>query len=168
MHRVTSVTFNNVRVYCTQSWKACSLLQFAVPAPLLQFAVPAPLDLKLEYEQIFLVLSSQSGDTRGCSLLRNYATSWKVTGSIPKKVTGFFNWPKPSNHIMTLMLTQPLPEMTARNLPGGKGQPAHKADNPTATGEQTVYKIWEPQCLTTLWASTACYGHSFTLVVNLT
>jgi hypothetical protein len=42
------------------------------------------------------------------------ATSWKVAGSIPDEVT------------------QPLTEMSTRNLPGGKGRPAHGADNFTA------------------------------------
>jgi hypothetical protein len=34
-----------------------------------------------------------------------------------------------------LGLTQPLTEMNTRNLSGGKGQPAHKADNFTAIYE---------------------------------
>jgi hypothetical protein len=32
--------------------------------------------------------------------LRPYATSWKVTGSIPNEVAGFFNWPDPSSCTM--------------------------------------------------------------------
>jgi hypothetical protein len=31
---------------------------------------------------------------------------------------------------MSLESTQPLTEMSTTNLSGGKGQPAHKADNP--------------------------------------
>jgi hypothetical protein len=34
--------------------------------------------------------------------------------------------------------TQPLTEMSTRNLPGGKGRPAHKADNLTAICEPFV------------------------------
>jgi hypothetical protein len=34
--------------------------------------------------------------------------------------------------------------------------------NLTAICELTVYKMWEPRRLTTLWASTACYRDSFT------
>jgi hypothetical protein len=34
--------------------------------------------------------------------------------------------------------TQPLTEMSTMNLPGGKGQPARKADNLTAICEPTV------------------------------
>jgi hypothetical protein len=57
---------------------------------------------------------------------------------------------------------QPLTEFSTRNLPGGKGRLAHKADNLTAICEPFVYKIWNPGRLTTLWASTACYRDSFT------
>jgi hypothetical protein len=64
---------------------------------------------------------------------------------------------------MALESTQPLTEMSTRNLPGGKGRPAYKADNLTAICEPIVWKTWEPRRLTTLWASTACYRDSFTL-----
>jgi hypothetical protein len=39
---------------------------------------------------------------------------------------------------MALGSTQPLIEMSARNIPGGKGQPARKADNLTAICEPIV------------------------------
>jgi hypothetical protein len=39
---------------------------------------------------------------------------------------------------MTLGSTQPLTEMSTRNLPGGKGQAAHKAENLTAICESIV------------------------------
>jgi hypothetical protein len=74
----------------------------------------------------------------------------------------FFSWPNPSSHIMALGSTQPLTEMSTGNIPGGKGRPARKADNLTAICEPIVYKIWEPQHLTTLWASTASYMDTFT------
>jgi hypothetical protein len=41
---------------------------------------------------------------------------------------------------MALGSTQPLTAMSTRNLLGGKGQPARKADNLTAICEPTVYK----------------------------
>jgi hypothetical protein len=44
--------------------------------------------------------------------------------SIPDELTGFFNWPNPSSRTMALGSTQPLTEMSTRNLPGGKGRPA--------------------------------------------
>jgi hypothetical protein len=41
---------------------------------------------------------------------------------------------------------------------GVKGyRPGSKTDNLTAVYEPTVHKMWEPRCLTTLWAFTACY-----------
>jgi hypothetical protein len=39
---------------------------------------------------------------------------------------------------MALGSTQPLTEMSTRNLPGGKGRPARKADNLTAICEAIV------------------------------
>jgi hypothetical protein len=50
-------------------------------------------------------------------MLGHYATSRKVVGSI-----GFFNWPTPSCRTMALGSTQPLTEMSTRNLPGDKGR----------------------------------------------
>jgi hypothetical protein len=44
----------------------------------------------------------------------------------------FFNLPNPSSCTMALGSTQPLTEMSTRNLPGGKKRPAHKAANLTA------------------------------------
>jgi hypothetical protein len=67
----------------------------------------------------------------------HYATSRKVANSIPD-VIGFFNWPNPSSRTMALASTQPLTEMSTRNLPGGKGLPARNADNLTAICEPIV------------------------------
>jgi hypothetical protein len=50
----------------------------------------------------------------------------------------FFNLPNPYSHTMALGSTQPLTEMSTRNLPGGKGQPAHRADNLAAICEPIV------------------------------
>jgi hypothetical protein len=47
------------------------------------------------------------------------ATRRKVAGSIPFEVIGFFNWHIPSRRTMALALTQPLTEMSTRNLPVG-------------------------------------------------
>jgi hypothetical protein len=55
---------------------------------------------------------------------------------------------------MALGFTQPLKEMSTRNLPGSKGWPARKTDL-TAIFEPSVQKMWEPRRLTTLWTSTA-------------
>jgi hypothetical protein len=66
---------------------------------------------------------------------------------------------------MAQVSTQPLTEMSTRNLPGGKGWPVHKADSITAICEPIVWKIWEPRRLANSWASTACYRESFTFVL---
>jgi hypothetical protein len=71
------------------------------------------------------------------SWLRYYITSRKVAGSSPDAVD-LFNWPSPSSRTMTLGLTESLIEMSTRNLPGGKGRPARKADNVTAICEPIV------------------------------
>jgi hypothetical protein len=62
----------------------------------------------------------------------------KVTGSISDEVTGFLNWPNPSSSTMALVSTQPLTEMSTRNLPWGKGRPARKAGKLTALCEPIV------------------------------
>jgi hypothetical protein len=64
-----------------------------------------------------------------------YATSRKVTGSSPDEVD-IFNLPNPSSRTLALGSTQPLTEMSARNLPGGR--PACKADNLSAICEPIV------------------------------
>jgi hypothetical protein len=56
--------------------------------------------------------------------------------------------------------------MSTRNLPGGKGQLGHKADNRTAISQSTVYKMWKLKCLTTLWDSKACYRDGVYLLIN--
>jgi hypothetical protein len=51
----------------------------------------------------------------------------------------FFNLPNPSSRTMALESTQPLTEMSTRNLPGGgKRRPDRKAYNLTAIFEPTV------------------------------
>jgi hypothetical protein len=66
------------------------------------------------------------------------ATDRKVVNLIPYEVSGFFNSTDPSSLTKALGSTQPLTEMSTRNLPGGKGRPAHKADNITASRDPIV------------------------------
>jgi hypothetical protein len=73
-----------------------------------------------------------------------------------------FNWPNSSSRTTDLRSTQPIIEMSTRNLTGGKGRPAHKADNLTSIREPTTQIMWDPQRLIALWASMACYRDSFT------
>jgi hypothetical protein len=46
---------------------------------------------------------------------------------------------------MALGSNQSLTEMSTRNLPGGNGQLAHKADILTAICEPIVWKMWGPR-----------------------
>jgi hypothetical protein len=76
---------------------------------------------------------------------------------------------------MVLGLTQPLTEMSTRNLPGGKGRRVHKADNLDDVCEPIVYNMWEPRRLTTLWpprpvtgiAINSCSHNYFSLSTSL-
>jgi hypothetical protein len=77
-------------------------------------------------------------DWEEISWLRHYATSRKAASSIPNEVIGFFSWPNPSSCTMALGSTQPLTEMSTRNLPGGKGRQAREADNFSAICESII------------------------------
>jgi hypothetical protein len=68
---------------------------------------------------------------------------------------------------MVLRSTQSLTEMSTRNILGGKGRPARKADNLTAICEPIVWILWDPQRPTTLWASMASYGNRFTFYLTI-
>jgi hypothetical protein len=56
----------------------------------------------------------------------------------PMRSLDYFNISNSSGRTMALGSTQPLTEMSTRNLPGGKERPAHKADNFTAICEPIV------------------------------
>jgi hypothetical protein len=64
--------------------------------------------------------------------------SRKVAGPIPDEVIGFFNVPNPSSRTMALVSTQPLTEMSTKNLPGANRLPPIKPDNLTAICEPIV------------------------------
>jgi hypothetical protein len=53
--------------------------------------------------------------------MRQCTTLWKVVGSIPDDVTGFFHWQKPSGRTMALGSNQPLIEVSTGIFPGSKG-----------------------------------------------
>jgi hypothetical protein len=79
-----------------------------------------------------------AGGRRQNSWLGHCVTSRKVACFIPDEVIGIFNLPNPSSRNMAMESTQPLTEMSTRNLPGGKGRPARKADNLTANCEPII------------------------------
>jgi hypothetical protein len=69
--------------------------------------------------------------TRWRSWLRHCATSRKVARSIPDGANGIFHWHNPSGRSGTLGLTQPLTEMSTRNMSRGVKAAVRRADNLT-------------------------------------
>jgi len=59
------------------------------------------------------------GGTRLRSWLRHCATNRKVEGSIPDGVIGIFHWHNPAGRTVALGLSQPLTEMSTRNISWG-------------------------------------------------
>jgi hypothetical protein len=57
---------------------------------------------------------------------------------------------------MVMGSTQPLTEMSTRDLHEGKGRPERNADNLAANYEPIVWKTWDPRRVTTPCASKAC------------
>jgi hypothetical protein len=55
---------------------------------------------------------------RSATKMGHFATSQKVAGSSPDEVDFFFNFSDLSSRAMTLGSTQPITEMSPRNLPG--------------------------------------------------
>jgi hypothetical protein len=70
-------------------------------------------------------------------LQKENSASQKVSGSCPNEVD-VFNLPKSFSRTMALGSTQPLSEMSTRNILGGKGWPGLKADKLTAICEPIV------------------------------
>jgi hypothetical protein len=83
-------------------------------------------------------------DTWWYSWLRNFVTSRKVAGSIPNRVIGFFHWHNPSGRTMALGLTQPLTEMSTRNVSGSKGGRCVLLTTLLPSCADCL-EIWEPQ-----------------------
>ena len=74
----------------------------------------------------------QEKKTRWRSWLSHCATSRKVADSIPDGVIGIFHWHNPSGRTMALGSTQPLTEMSTRNISWwGKGGRCVGLDNLT-------------------------------------
>jgi hypothetical protein len=89
--------------------------------------------------------------------VRAQALSWDV-----KLMWKFFVYLIPGT--MSLESTQPLTEMSTRNLPDAKESLPRKRDKLTAICRaDCIDKMCEPRRLNTLWASTACYRDSLPL-----
>jgi hypothetical protein len=75
---------------------------------------------------------------RSSIVVSGTATSRKVAGLIPNEVIGFFIWLNPFSRTVALGSTQPLTEMSTKNLPGAKWRLACKAENLTTLCEPIV------------------------------
>jgi hypothetical protein len=62
----------------------------------------------------------------------------------PKGVIGIFHWHNPSGRTMALGLTQPLTEMSTRNISWGQRRPVRRADNLTTTLQAGRPWVWFP------------------------
>jgi len=84
--------------------------------------------------------------------LRHCATSQKVAGSIPDGVIEIFHLHNPSGRTMALGLTQPLTEISTRNISRGYRRQMRTADNLTSFMCRLSWNLgasttWNPQGL---------------------
>ena len=97
-------------------------------------------------------------------------TSRKVAGSIPDGVTGNFHWHNPSGRTMAVGVTQPLTEMSTRNISwGGKGGRCVRLTNLPPPCTEYI-KIWEPPTPGTHRACQGLYRDCciFTVIIYIT
>jgi hypothetical protein len=90
---------------------------------------------------IIIIIIIINNRARGSILVVAWSTTLQVGKSrvrFPVKSFNIFNWLNRSSRTMALWSTQPVTELSTRNLPGGKGRPARKADNLTAISEPIV------------------------------
>ena len=76
-------------------------------------------DVLLTVHLSIILANGQLGGTRWLSWLRHCPASRKVAGSVSDGVTGFFHLHNPSGRTMALGSTQPLTEMSTRNISWG-------------------------------------------------
>jgi len=120
-----------LRIVLLTGWEACSKIGRAVSdncgnrkrswnvhhiSVLETHVVGFPEWLQVTYQQLAPVLII---GPLHVSALRHCATSRKVAGSIPNGVIGIFHWHNPSGRTVALGLTQPVTEMSTRNISWG-------------------------------------------------
>ena len=89
---------------------------------------------------------SYFGGTRCRSWLTHCARSRKFAGSIPGGVIWIFHWHNPSRRTMALGLTQPLTEMSTRNISWGGGKEGRRVGLTTLPPScADCLEIWKPQ-----------------------
>ena len=116
----------------------------------------------------FYSLSNCKRDRRWCSWLRHCAIDRKVAGSIPDGVIWIIHWHNPSGRTMALGSTQPLPEISTRNISwGGKGGQCFGLTTlPPSCAD--FHEIWELQPPGTLRACPDLYRDCSTLTFTCT
>jgi hypothetical protein len=77
-------------------------------------------------------------------VVEHCATSRKVAGSIHNEIIDVFNLPDPFSLTVALGLTQPLTEMSTRNLRVGKARQEHNPDNLTSSTSRNPYRPLRP------------------------
>jgi hypothetical protein len=107
------------------------------------------------------------GGTRWRIWLRHCTTSRKVACSIPDVVKGIFHWHNSSGRTMALGLTQPLTEMSTRNVSCGRCVGL----TTLASSCADCLEIWEPQLPRTLRACPGryrdCFSFTFTCLCEI-
>ena len=98
------------------------------------------------------------GVTRWRNWLRHCATSRKVACSIPDGVVGIFHWHNPSGRSKALGLTQPLIEMSAKNIYWGKKAAGAKGCQPSHVHVSIVLKFGSLSLLEPSGHVQACNG----------
>jgi hypothetical protein len=78
-----------------------------------------------------------------------------------------FNLPNPPGRIMAPGFTQPLTEMSIRNVPGVTALPEFEADILTAICETILKTVWDPRFLFNLWTSMTFHKESFTCLLYI-
>ena len=88
----------------------------------------------------------------GAMRLRHCSTSRKVVGSIADGVIGIFHWPCPSGLSADLELTQPLTEMSTKNISWGTQAAGAYGWQPYYLHVPTVLKSESPNLLEPSWS----------------
>ena len=102
--------------------------------------------------------------TRWRSWLRHCATSQKVEVSVPDGVIGIFHWHNPFGRTMALGLTQPLTEMSTRNISWGVKAAGAYGWQPYHPHVPIVLKSGSLNFLETLGPAQACNGIALPLL----
>ena len=100
------------------------------------------------------------------SWLRHCATNRKVAGLIPDGIIWMFHWHNPSGRTMALVLTQPLKEMTTRNISWGVKAAGAYGWQPYHLRVPIVLKFGSPSLLEPSGLVQVCNGIALPLTME--